>query len=623
MLKKFAPFGVIVPTSFYMPYEGAKDAEMTLGFAFIEYTTAEAALEAIRGMNGHVLDKKHTLRVYAHRDFERLMNHPDEFVPPAPDASASAENPRDWLLDEHGRDQFVVRHGDETEIWWHDPIAKGRQMVYAGEREKEKGQVWTELYVQWSPKGSMLATFHAPGVMLWAGRDFQRVGRFQHHSVKIVDFSPNEKYLITTNGAEAESTIIWDIRSGRKVKAFGAAVGLPRWSHDDAFFAILAEDRIDVYDAATMQLLEDKPIKAPGVRDVQWSPAANVLSFWQPDMGNAPARVSLLEIPSRAPVREKGLVYVADVKMHWHASGSHLLVKVTRQNPLLKKPLPTMFEIFSLDERNCPVDSFEMKDTVHAFGWEPKGKRFALIHAAEEHANAKNKNVVSFYSIKSKKFVVESSLEARTANALFWSPAGNNIVLATFKSGEERTLEFYDANRKEVMAVGDHPLVTDVEWDPAGRYIFSQVNMPTLNSHVARDAMDNGYKAWTCKGQLVYQTMIDRCYQILWRPRPATLLPADEVASVRKQLKDKYSRRFETADAERTKRYVGGEALRRMELRDAWRATREEQRRTHQATRDERRELRGGAASDDEADYVEIEVVEEIVLDTKTENYRE
>ncbi len=31
------------------------------------------------------------------------------------------ENLHHWLLDENARDQFVVRHNDETELWWNDP----------------------------------------------------------------------------------------------------------------------------------------------------------------------------------------------------------------------------------------------------------------------------------------------------------------------------------------------------------------------------------------------------------------------------------------------------------------------------------------------------------------------
>lgn len=65
-------------------------------------------------------------------------------------------------------------------------------------------QSWTESYVAWSPKGSYLATFHEPGIMLWGGLDFARLARFSHAHVKRIDFSPCERFLVTCSGDEPE-----------------------------------------------------------------------------------------------------------------------------------------------------------------------------------------------------------------------------------------------------------------------------------------------------------------------------------------------------------------------------------------------------------------------------------
>jgi translation initiation factor 3 subunit B len=43
---------------------------------------------------------------------------------------------------------------------------------------------------------------------------------------------------------------------------------------------------------------------------------------------DVPARVTLLEIPSRNEVRVKNLFNVADCKMHWQKTGDYLCVKV-------------------------------------------------------------------------------------------------------------------------------------------------------------------------------------------------------------------------------------------------------------------------------------------------------
>ena len=43
---------------------------------------------------------------------------------------------------------------------------------------------------------------------------------------------------------------------------------------------------------------------------------------------DVPARVTLLEIPSKNEVRVKNLFNVADCKMHWQKTGDYLCVKV-------------------------------------------------------------------------------------------------------------------------------------------------------------------------------------------------------------------------------------------------------------------------------------------------------
>eukprot|EP00455_Lapot_gusevi_P049428 TRINITY_DN7004_c0_g1_i2.p1 TRINITY_DN7004_c0_g1~~TRINITY_DN7004_c0_g1_i2.p1 ORF type:complete len:569 (+),score=157.84 TRINITY_DN7004_c0_g1_i2:105-1709(+) len=531
---------------------------------------------------------------------------------------------KDWLLDPEGRDQYVVRHGSETEIHWNDPLRGGRSIVYAGDREKQGGRKWTESYVAWSPRGSYFVTFHHQGVVLWGGQGFQRIGRFAHQGVRRVNFSPCERFLVTFNAnPEApDAIIVWDIRSAKSLVTFDAGFAISkelswpylRWSHDDQFFARVIENGILVYDTNTVSVL-DKPIRANGVRAVDWSPCANILSYWVPEIENSPARVSLLSIPSREPVREKHLFYVHQCKMHWHVDGHYLLVTVGRQNKA-KKALPTMFEIFHMQEKNIPVDSFEMKENVVSFAWEPHGTRFAVIHNTGEQ-NAKNS--ISFYVLKNKKIVLEHTLDQRLTNHLFWSPAGSTIVLATLGSSvEEKTLEVYDATRREVLAQLTHIYLSDVEWDPSGRYFTSSSTQPVGNTN-PRYQMENGYKVWTCKGKLAFQHMVDQLYQVLWRPRPPSLLSADQIKEIKRILRDKYFKKFEEADDEIRQSQLTGAAKERRMLRDQWRSYREEQARLYQGQAALRAELRGGLLSDSEDNYEEVETFVETELSVSEE----
>jgi translation initiation factor 3 subunit B len=51
--------------------------------------------------------------------------------------------------------------------------------------------------VTWSPLGSYLVTYHQAGIALWGGDSWKKIIRFEHPNVKLIDFSPNENYLVT------------------------------------------------------------------------------------------------------------------------------------------------------------------------------------------------------------------------------------------------------------------------------------------------------------------------------------------------------------------------------------------------------------------------------------------
>ena len=215
------------------------DDTNTLGYAFIEYETAEEAGKAIQGMNNVAFDKVHTARVCKFDEFERLSNYPDEYCAPTMEDLENKENLRDWLTDENGRDQYVLRYASETEVWFHDPLRRGRQLQYGGEREKGHGGCWTKGQVAWSPKGSYLATFHDAGIMLWGGRDFNRMGRFGHAYVDKIEISPCEKYLVTSSADPKEVRTVLGRRLLLRLRCAGSGAGVFAmlvWGYSFRFF---------------------------------------------------------------------------------------------------------------------------------------------------------------------------------------------------------------------------------------------------------------------------------------------------------------------------------------------------------------------------------------------------
>jgi translation initiation factor 3 subunit B len=446
------------------------------------------------------------------------------------------------------------------------------------------------------------------GIALWGGPSWSKIVRFVHPGVKLIDFSPNERYLVTwsnepisldrlpptghpfTEVDEGNQVIVWDVKTGMLLRSFSLpqtaeeqkTVRWPmfKWSASEKYFArAIPGQQLSVYEAPSMGLVGKKSIKTPGIVDFEWSPARpddpfvsqkeETLAYWTPEIGNQPARVTLMTIPSKEVIATKNLFNVSECKLYWQNQGHFLAVKVDRFTKTKKSTFANI-EIFRINQKNIPVETIEMKDPMLAFAWEPNGERFATITTNDPNygatpAHGQNpttlKTDVRFYYLDNSKkanagFKLMKTLDKKTCNYLFWSPKGHHIVLATLRSSAVFDIEFYDldfeplaSEKKDKNDVGatvqllstqDHYGVSDVEWDPTGRYVVTASSM-------WRQSADHGFCIWDFKGQLLFKQNIENFKQLLWRPRPKSLLSGDQKKKIRKNLRQ-YSKQFDEDD---------------------------------------------------------------------------
>jgi len=600
-------------------YPLAEDGK-TKGYIFLEYTSSEEAQEAVKATNGYKLDRQHTFVVNLFTDFDKYSVVPDNWEPPAPQPFKDHGNLRSWLLEPHGYDQFscIYEGGERTAIFLNS----------AGEPTSvEERARWTETYVRWSPQGNYLATFHQKGIALWGGDGFKQIMRFSHIGVQLIDFSPCEKYMVTfsplpDNAEDPSAIIIWDCLTGQKKRGFrceNASVWpIFKWSQDGQYFARMTPDTLSIYETPSFGLLDKKSIKIKGLRDFQWSPTDKMISYWSPEEGDLPARVTLIEVPSRKTLSTKNLFTVADCKMHWQKSGDYLCVKVDRYKSK-KEEKDTVkyggifhnFNIFRIREKQIPVDIVEIKDSIMAFAWEPVGHKFAFIHGDAPRIN------VSFYQIeKAGKVELISTLDKKNCNHLFWSPNGQFIVLAGLRS-MSGVLEFVDTSDMTVMTdQTEHFMATDVEWDPTGRYVATAVSW-------WGHKVDNAYWIWNFQGKLLTKQPMERFCQFLWRPRPSTPLTKDHIKEIRRNMK-KYNARFSVEDKMRLSIASKEQIEKRRTQKSDFDNWRQECKDRCLETKDERMELRDGIDTDEiqnnyenfEEEVIEFLLkVEEIILE--------
>ncbi|CAL8271732.1 eukaryotic translation initiation factor 3, subunit Ba [Gadus morhua] len=600
--KIFSKFGKI--TNEFWPMDNG----MTKGYIFLEYLAPTQAQEAVKNADGYKLDKQHTFRVNVFTDFDKYMNISDEWETPEKQDFKDFGNMRHWTEDPDCRDHFSVIYesGERTAIYAND----AKESITVEERAR-----WTETYVRWSPKGTYLATFHQRGIALWGGEKFKQIQRFSHQGVSLIDFSPCERYVVTFSPLmdtkeDPQAIIIWDILTGQKKRGFhcesSAHWPIFKWSHDGKFFARMTQDTLSIYEAPSMGLLDKKSLKIFGIKDFSWSPGDNVIAYWVPEDKDIPARVTLSQMPTREEIRVRNLFNVVDCKLHWQRNGDYLCVKVDR-TPKGTPGVVTNFEIFRMREKQVPVDVVEMKEGIIAFAWEPNGSKFAVLHGESPRINS------SFYHVKNNgKIDLIKSFDKQQANSIFWSPQGQFLVLAGLRS-MNGALAFVDTSDCTMMNIAEHYMASDVEWDPTGRYVVTSVSWW---SH----KVDNAYWLWTFQGRLLQKNNKDRFCQLLWRPRPATLLGVEEIKVIKKDLK-KYSKIFEQKDRLSQSKASKELVDKRRAMMDEYRLYREAAVQTLLEQKDLRLELRGGVDTDEldsnvedwEEETIEFFINEEII----------
>jgi len=458
----------------------------------------------------------------------------EEYKPPTVEPFKEKEHLRSWLGDANARDQFALFRGDKVGVFWNNKSNEPENVVDRAH--------WTQLFVQWSPKGSFLASVHPQGIQLWGGPSFSKQKQFPHPFVQLVEFSPNESYMTTwsarpiqveegqpvlTYEEDGKNIIIWDIATGKPLRSFvshdltagpaGDGDAQPKkkvqwpafkWSADEKYVArMLQGQSISIYETPRMNLLGKTSVKIDGVMDFEWSPATTqregikqyeqLLCFWTPEMGSSPARVGMMSVPSKEIVRTRNLFNVSDVKLHWQSQGTYVCVKVDRHSKS-KKSLATNLEIFRVREKGVPVEVVDsLKDTVINFAWEPNGNRFVAITTGEAVAGAAvaPKTAVSFFAPEKKghqlgSFKLVRTLDKKNNNAIYWSPKGRFVVVGTVHSQTSFDMDFWDmdfegdkpegekdfAANLQLLTTVEHYGVTDIDWDPTGRYVVSSAS---------------------------------------------------------------------------------------------------------------------------------------------------
>ncbi|PLW18449.1 hypothetical protein PCANC_15777 [Puccinia coronata f. sp. avenae] len=611
------------------------------GYLFIELNTPQDADRAVRNLHDYPFDKKHRFTVIKFTEVERFAHVAENFVPPVLEEYKPRSHLKNWLADPQGRDQMVIYQGDDVKIAWH---ARNGTPEVAHKRNKwtdayctwsPDGTMLATIHNQgvalWGGANfDRIHRLYHPKVKLI---DFSPMENYlvtwSDQPIELPN-DPNAPRIFSEDD-EGNSIAVWEVVTGKLLRTFpvpnpspeeegGARIKFQwpmfKWSGDDRYLArVTPGQAISVYETPGMGLLEKKSIKIEGVVDFEWCPLSeterdaileaqnllpsasfdgpssdskpkknvgersNMLAFWTPEVANQPARVSLMNIPSRDTLRSKNLFNVHDAKIHWQSNGDYVCVKVDRHTKT-KKTTYCNLELFRVRDKSYPVDVIEIKDTVTAFAWEPKGNRFVLITSNDPNLSqgptpgTTIKTSIHFFGMDVKKgdFRLFTTYDGKTCNSVHWSPKGRHVVTATLGSSSKFDLEFWDTDLDEsekdlgsgisLLSSVEHYGMTELEWDPSGRYLASIGSM-WLNS------LETGYVIWDFKGEQLHKGTLERFKQLVWRPRPRSLLSRETQRKIRKNLRE-YSKQFEEEDQLEASNVSAELVAHRRRLLDEW-----------------------------------------------------
>lgn len=281
----------------------------------------------------------------------------------------------------------------------------------------------------------------------------------------------------------------------------------------------------------------------------QWSPSANLLSLWISESGDAPGRLLLVDIPSRQEVSSKNVFNVKNVWIHWQPRGDFMALRtiIARKKGKKTKTETTQIEVFKVREKSIPVDTISVEGaSVRNLYWE-KGtvaSRFVTLDVDE----GSTAQALKFYQVPRKGAKRDTELVVtlpipQNINTFEWSPAGQYFVAAS--KGSDGTLLFgclNDQNKVEIVHRDEHLDLTDILWDPSGRYVTTAVLVaPGSNSY--RYGNNAGFHIYSFLGRLQYRFTNEKCQQFMWRPRPPSLLSPEKIEDVHRKLKE-YSKKY-------------------------------------------------------------------------------
>jgi len=270
-------------------------------------------------------------------------------------------------------------------------------------------------------------------------------------------------------------------------------------------------------------------------------------------------------------------------------------------------------------------------ENMGTMAWEPKGDRFAIMYGPNDAVTKVQVKIWKLNQDGQGKVANLPVVERTTMfNSLFWSPTGRYLILAQMKKGSSSggALEWldvngdsfteakkYDPKKKQELnkpvsiSVGNHQFVTDLEWDPTGRYVVSSASALVHK-------MENGYITWNFLRREIFVQKMEGCQFFKWRPRPVSKLTQKQIKGIKANI-SQYAKAFQEKDHLRSTQVGQKEQEKIQVLLNSWIAKKDKYAAMAEEQARYEREIYGELDGDDDWEEVQVNVMLSTKVETK------
>ena len=499
-------------TDIYIPFDDVNNT--SYGFCFIKFKSEAEAVIAINVKNLRIA--KFNLQCTSYSKLEFFQNYPLDYHPPKLPEFTARPDPTSWLTDTQCRDQFVLRYLSETEVSWANLTGEEPTNVFTAQPEEE-GKVWCDSFVEWSPQGTYLTSYHPKGFKLWGGDKFKNEGKFEHPNVKLVDFSPCENFLVSycfeTLKKDEKAIKVWDVRNRTEIFLNPSLSDPEQKPRDfklenplDKDYQVLVkmkvedkekknttekivrgkvlevdrQGRITVDEAGTKhgpfapsEKVEFTPLQDPN--KLKWSPDGKYFARILPD------RISVYQMPTLTEqyitlVDNKSIAAVNVQDFCW-SPGSNM---ISYWSPAVGN-LPAMIKIIKMPEREeiCSRKLFDVTDG--RLLWQNEGDYLCVY--VTKTLKSKKTQILMFFRVSQPGVPVEQLELSEPVRTVKWEPSGDRIIIVHGESNVYKyNISFYSMSGSkekgpkradEITLLYTLPGVqcNDVQWSPAGSIV--------------------------------------------------------------------------------------------------------------------------------------------------------